>query len=65
MPEPLQPVPPRQLIRNAAWHEAAQSHVYVYAAGERAIRHVFVGGQQAVRDGKVLAFDYADARGHG
>ena len=33
----------------------------VYAAGERAIRHVFVGGQQVVRDGKALAFDYADA----
>ena len=33
----------------------------VYAAGERAVRHVFVGGQQVVRDGKALAFDYADA----
>jgi 5-methylthioadenosine/S-adenosylhomocysteine deaminase len=33
----------------------------IYAAGERAIRHVFVGGQQVVRDGKALAFDYADA----
>ena len=33
----------------------------VYAAGERAIRHVFVGGQQVVHDGKALAFDYADA----
>jgi 5-methylthioadenosine/S-adenosylhomocysteine deaminase len=33
----------------------------VYAAGERAIRHVFVGGQQVVRDGKALAFDYAEA----
>jgi cytosine/adenosine deaminase-related metal-dependent hydrolase len=33
----------------------------VYAAGERAVRHVFVGGQQIVRDGKALAFDYADA----
>ena len=32
MPEPLQPAPPRRLIRNAAWvvawREAAQSHVY-------------------------------------
>ena len=32
MPEPLQPAPPRQLIRNAAWvvawDEAAQPHVY-------------------------------------
>jgi hypothetical protein len=31
MPEPLQPAPPRQIIRNAAWlvadDEAAQSHV--------------------------------------
>ena len=33
----------------------------LYAAGERAIRHVFVGGQQIVRDGRALAFDYADA----
>jgi 5-methylthioadenosine/S-adenosylhomocysteine deaminase len=33
----------------------------VYAAGERAVRHVFVGGQQVVRDGKTLAFDYANA----
>ena len=33
----------------------------VYAASERAIRHVFVGGQQVVRDGRALAFDYADA----
>jgi len=32
MPEPLQPAPPRQIIRNAewlvAWDEASQSHVY-------------------------------------
>ena len=27
-----------------------------------AIRHVFVGGQQILRNGKVLAFDYRDAR---
>jgi cytosine/adenosine deaminase-related metal-dependent hydrolase len=27
----------------------------VYAAGERAVRHVFVGGRQVVRDGKALA----------
>ena len=33
----------------------------VYAASEQAIRHVFVGGQQLVRDGKALAFDYAEA----
>jgi 5-methylthioadenosine/S-adenosylhomocysteine deaminase len=34
----------------------------IYAAAERAIRQVFVGGRQVVRDGKTLAFDYADAR---
>ena len=32
MPEPLQPAPPRQIIRNAtwlvAWDEAVQSHLY-------------------------------------
>jgi 5-methylthioadenosine/S-adenosylhomocysteine deaminase len=33
----------------------------VYSAGERAVRHVFVDGREVVRDGKVLAFDYADA----
>jgi 5-methylthioadenosine/S-adenosylhomocysteine deaminase len=33
----------------------------VCAAGERAIRHVFVGGRQVVRDGKALSFGYADA----
>jgi len=33
----------------------------IYAAGERAIRHVFVDGRQVVRDGRALAFDYADA----
>jgi len=33
----------------------------VYAAGERAVRHVFVGGHQVVRDGRALAFDNADA----
>lgn len=33
----------------------------IYAAGERAIRHVFVGGAPVVRDGRALAFDYADA----
>ena len=32
-----------------------------YAAGERVVRHVFVSGQQVVRDGNALAFDYADA----
>jgi 5-methylthioadenosine/S-adenosylhomocysteine deaminase len=33
----------------------------IYAAGERAVQHVFVGGQQVVRGGKAVAFDYADA----
>jgi cytosine/adenosine deaminase-related metal-dependent hydrolase len=33
----------------------------VYSAGERAIRHVYVDGRQVVRDGRALAFDYADA----
>jgi 5-methylthioadenosine/S-adenosylhomocysteine deaminase len=33
----------------------------IHAAAERAIWHVFVGGQQMVRDGEALAFDYADA----
>jgi cytosine/adenosine deaminase-related metal-dependent hydrolase len=33
----------------------------VYSGGERAVRHVFVDGRQVVRDGKTLAFDYADA----
>ncbi|HYV88572.1 MAG TPA: amidohydrolase family protein [Candidatus Polarisedimenticolia bacterium] len=33
----------------------------IYAAGERAIRQVFVDGRQVVKDGKALAFDYADA----
>ncbi len=33
----------------------------VYAAGERAVRHVFVDGRRVVRDGRALAFDYADA----
>jgi cytosine/adenosine deaminase-related metal-dependent hydrolase len=33
----------------------------VYSAAERAVRHVFVDGQQVVKDGKALAFDYAAA----
>jgi 5-methylthioadenosine/S-adenosylhomocysteine deaminase len=33
----------------------------VYSAAERAVRHVFVDGRQVVKDGKTLAFDYADA----
>jgi cytosine/adenosine deaminase-related metal-dependent hydrolase len=33
----------------------------IYAAGERAIRQVFVDGRQVVKDGRALAFDFADA----
>ena len=33
----------------------------IYSAGERAIRDVFVDGRQVVRQGRALAFDYADA----
>jgi 5-methylthioadenosine/S-adenosylhomocysteine deaminase len=33
----------------------------IYAAGERAVRQVYVDGRVVVRDGKALAFDYADA----
>jgi 5-methylthioadenosine/S-adenosylhomocysteine deaminase len=33
----------------------------IYAAGERAVRHVFVGGRQVVRDGRALAFNYGEA----
>jgi 5-methylthioadenosine/S-adenosylhomocysteine deaminase len=40
-------------------HDSVRS--LVYAVGERAIRHVFVGGQQIVREDKELAFDYRDA----
>ena len=40
-------------------HEPVRS--LIYSASERAIRHVYVDGQQVVKDGKVLAFDYADA----
>ena len=28
MPDPLEPAPPRQIIRNVAWDETARSHVY-------------------------------------
>ena len=30
----------------------------VYAAGDRAVRHVYVDGQQVVRDAEVLTMDY-------
>lgn len=33
----------------------------VYAAAERAVRHVFVAGAQVVRDGRVLTMDYEAA----
>jgi 5-methylthioadenosine/S-adenosylhomocysteine deaminase len=33
----------------------------VYSASVCAVRHVFVDGRQVVKDGKALAFDYADA----
>ena len=33
----------------------------VYAAGERPVRQIFVDGREILRDGKPLAFDYADA----
>ena len=33
----------------------------IYAAAERAVRHVFVAGRQVVKDGKVLTMDYAAA----
>ncbi len=33
----------------------------IYASGERAIRQVYVDGRQVVKDGRALAFDYADA----
>ena len=33
----------------------------IYAAGDRALRHVYVDGQPVVRDGRVLTMDYAGA----
>ena len=33
----------------------------IYAAAERAVKHVFVAGRQVVKDGKVLTMDYAAA----
>ena len=33
----------------------------IYAGAERAIRQVYVDGSQVVKDGRALAFDYADA----
>jgi len=36
-------------------HEPMRS--LIYSAGDRAIRHVYVDGQQVVKDGKVLTVD--------
>jgi 5-methylthioadenosine/S-adenosylhomocysteine deaminase len=36
-------------------HEPVRS--LIYSAGDRAIRHVYVDGQQVVKDGKVLTVD--------
>ena len=33
----------------------------IYAAGDRAVRHVYVDGEQVVRDAKVLSMDYPAA----
>ncbi len=33
----------------------------IYAAADRAVRHVFVAGRQVVKDGRVLTMDYAAA----
>jgi cytosine/adenosine deaminase-related metal-dependent hydrolase len=36
----------------------------VYAAGDRAVKDVFVDGRQVVRDGEVLTMDYRTAAEH-
>ena len=33
----------------------------IYAAADRAVRHVFVDGEQVVADGRVTTMDYATA----
>ena len=33
----------------------------IYSAGDRAVRQVFVGGREIVRDGRALTIDYASA----
>jgi cytosine/adenosine deaminase-related metal-dependent hydrolase len=36
----------------------------IYAAGDRALRDVYVDGQQVVRDGEVITMDYRQAAAH-
>jgi 5-methylthioadenosine/S-adenosylhomocysteine deaminase len=59
MPEPLQPAPPRRLIRNAAWlvtwDEGAQSHVY------RRDVDLTVEGDTVATIGPAETADHADA----
>ena len=59
MPEPLQPAPPRRLIRNAAWlvtwDEGAQSHVY------RRDVDLTVEGDTVATIGPAETTDHADA----
>ena len=59
MPEPLQPAPPRRLIRNAAWlvtwDEGAQSHVY------RRNVDLTVEGDTVATIGPAETADHADA----
>ena len=59
MPEPLQPAPPRRLIRNAAWlvtwDEGAQSHVY------RRDVDLAVEGDTVATIGPAETADHADA----
>ncbi|MBI3708106.1 MAG: amidohydrolase family protein [Proteobacteria bacterium] len=40
-------------------HDPVRS--FIYSAGERAVRDVYVDGRPVVRDGKPLAFDHAEA----
>ena len=35
----------------------------IFTAAERAVRHVYVGGEQVVRDGRVLTLDHEGALG--
>ncbi len=35
----------------------------IYTAADRAVRHVYVGGEQVVRDGLVLTLDHQGALG--
>jgi 5-methylthioadenosine/S-adenosylhomocysteine deaminase len=36
----------------------------IYAAGDRALRHVYVDGERVVRDGELLTMDYRQAAAH-